>query len=253
MEAAKGREGFPDYFSARSSSYARHRPDYPPALFEWIASQAPGRERAWDCATGNGQAAVALAERFEEVIATDASAQQLEHAFDHPRVRYRLARAEASGVETSSIAAITVAQALHWFDQPAFYEEARRVLVPGGVLVVWCYGLFRATASIDRVLDRFYSDVVGPYWPPDRAAIEARYRDVVLPFEPLAVPELAMEKDWTAADALGYVRTWSATTGFARERGFDPVDDFAPELEREWGGGTRRVRWPLTVLASRAR
>lgn len=248
-----GAPGFQDHFSERAASYARHRPDYPRALFEWIASLSPRRDLAWDCATGNGQAALALAEHFEEVVATDASSLQLEQAFAHPRVRYRLARAEASGLAEHGVAAITVAQALHWLDQPAFHAEVRRVIAPGGVLVVWCYGLFRTSAPVNRVLERFYSEVVGPYWPPDRKAIEERYRDVVLPFDPVEAPDFAMEKAWSAEDALGYVRTWSATSGFVRARGFDPVVELAPELASAWGAGRRRVRWPLTVLASRCR
>ncbi len=251
MSSERQGRSFQDHFSGRAASYARHRPDYPRELFAWIASLAPGRQCAWDCATGNGQAAVALAEHFEEVVATDASSSQLENAFAHPRVSYRVARAEESGLEPGSVAAITVAQALHWFDQPAFFAEAQRVIAPRGVLVVWCYGLFRASEEVDRVLERFYSEAVGPYWPPDRRAIEERYRDVVLPFEPLAAPDFAMEKEWSVSDALGYVRTWSATAGFVRARGFDPVEELAPELASAWGPGMRRVAWPLAVLASR--
>ena len=49
-------------------------------LFTYLASLCPAHDLAWDCATGNGQAAVALAPHFEQVIATDASAQQIDQA-----------------------------------------------------------------------------------------------------------------------------------------------------------------------------
>ena len=61
---------FHDYFSDHSKLYASARPTYPEELFGFVASIAPARERVWDCATGNGQAAVGLARYFAEVEAT---------------------------------------------------------------------------------------------------------------------------------------------------------------------------------------
>ncbi len=159
---------FADHFSAASADYARYRPDYPDRLFAYLADRAPGRRRAWDCATGNGQAARGLARHFAEVIATDASAQQIASAPPHRRVSYRVAPAEDSGLPDESVELITVAQALHWFDRPRFWPEARRVLVPRGVIAVWCYDLLSIDAEVDAVVGRLYRDVVGPYWPPER-------------------------------------------------------------------------------------
>jgi methylase of polypeptide subunit release factors len=67
-------------FSDRADLYAAARPRYPSALFAFIASLADEKQRAWDCGTGSGQAAVALAEHFSEVYATDPSPQQIEKA-----------------------------------------------------------------------------------------------------------------------------------------------------------------------------
>ena len=119
---------FPDHFSGVAGAYAEFRPRYPDALFDWLAEAAPSRELAWDCATGNGQAAVALARVFTRVVATDASAEQVQAATPHPRVEYRVGPAEESGLTSDSADAVTVAQALHWFDRPSFYAEASRVL-----------------------------------------------------------------------------------------------------------------------------
>jgi len=243
--------GFKDHFSAHADAYARYRPDYPPALFAWLAEIAPARERAWDCATGSGQAAVALAEHFAEVVATDASEKQIRSAFPHPRIAYRVAPAEASGIERASVDAITVAQAVHWFDIPAFYREAERVLKPGGVLAVWAYAVFASTPEIDRVVDHLYRDVVGPFWPPDRGMIERGYEEVVLPFDHVDAPPFAMEKPWTAEDALGYLGTWSATRGFIEAHGYDPVATIRDDLVRAWGGGAVTVRWPLYLKVAR--
>lgn len=243
---------FKDHFSGHADRYARYRPDYPDALFRWLADAAPARERAWDCATGNGQAAVALAEHFAEVAATDASAEQVRSAFPHPRVAYRVAPAEASGLADASVDLVTVAQALHWFDAPAFFAEARRVLRPGGVLAVWAYEVFRVSPNVDAVVDHLYRDVVGPYWPPERKAIEEGYRGYTLPFEPVAAPPFEMEKRWTAEEVFGYLRTWSAVAKFIGANGFGPVERIAPELAAAWGGGAREVRWPLVLLVGRA-
>lgn len=127
---------FQDLFSGVASLYTRFRPRYPSALFEYLASVTPKKDVVWDCATGTGQAAVELAQHFEQVIATDASAEQIANAEQHPRVQYRVSTAEMSGLDSGSIDLITVAQALHWFDLPAFYAEAQRVLKPDGLLAV---------------------------------------------------------------------------------------------------------------------
>src|SRR5438309_10549779 len=80
---------FKDHFSAHAAEYAKFRPHYPDELFEHLASISPRHELAWDCATGNGQAAVGLARHFEKVIATDASAQQIESVEPDKRISYR--------------------------------------------------------------------------------------------------------------------------------------------------------------------
>lgn len=245
---------FSDHFSGVAGPYAEFRPRYPEALFDWLADLAPGRDLAWDCATGSGQAALALARRFERVVATDASAEQIAAAPRHPQVDYRVARAESSGLAPASIDLITVAQALHWFDRPAFYGEAARVLQRDGVLAVWTYGHPRLDhPGADAVFREFYSGPVGPYWPPERALVDAGYRTIEFPFPEVDPPNLEMETHWPLAALLGYVATWSATTRFRRSRGLDPVPALGETLARAWGdpAESRRVRWPLAIRAGR--
>jgi len=124
-------------FAAVSKEYAKFRPRYPRAIFEWIASLVDRHDLAWDCATGNGQAATGLADDFAHVEATDASPDQLRHAAAHPRIKYRQAAADDSGLEPGSADVVTVAQALHWLPLEAFYEEVRRVTRRGGALVAF--------------------------------------------------------------------------------------------------------------------
>ncbi len=245
---------FQDHFSAKSDAYARYRPDYPAELFAWLRSLVTAPRRAWDCATGNGQAALGLASHFDEVIATDASARQLAQATPHPRVRYAVATAEESGLESSSVDLVTVAQAAHWFDLDRFYAEARRVLRADGALVLWSYSVCTVNAEIDRVIAHFYVDVVGPYWPPDRAAVDDHYRSLPFAFRELeTTPAVWMEKSWSLDDLLGYLGTWSASQGYVRARGEDPLPALRLRLEPSWGepAARRAVRWPVHIRAGR--
>ena len=175
-----------DHFSRLAPAYASARPGYPEALFDYLASLPPRTSLAWDCAAGTGQASIPLASRFEQVIATDISVAMLSHASPHPRVEYRAAPAEGSGLADGTVDLVTVAQALHWLDLDGFYAEVKRVLAMGGVLAVWTYGRQELGDSmLDEVLDRFYREVIGPYWPAGRCHVEAGYRTLAFPFAEL--------------------------------------------------------------------
>ncbi len=220
-------------------------------MFEFLASAATERAVAWDCATGNGQAAVALTDHFSTVIATDASAAQIDAALQHPRVSYRVASAERSGLADKSVDIITVGQAVHWFDQATFFDEARRVLQSSGVLAIWCYETCHVGGRCDAVIDELYRGIVGEFWPPERVQIERRYGDLRMPGAPIAAPDIAMSLQWTAADMLGYLRTWSACKRYETANGSDPVAQIQDSLLREWGNEKRTVHWPMNIKASR--
>lgn len=246
---------FTDHFSGAAAEYARFRPRYPAALFSYLASLVPREAVAWDCATGSGQAAVALAAHLSRVIATDASAEQIAHAEHHPRVEYRVAAADRSGLEAASVELVTVAQALHWFDLPAFYAEAQRVLRPGGVLAVWCYGhMALPNAALQNVLDHFYSVTVGPYWPPERTLVEAGYGSLHFPFDDVASPAFVMEMQTSLDGLLGYLGTWSATQRYIQATGHDPVPELGREVAKHWGDPQAQgvVRWPLSLRVGRS-
>ncbi|BCR03448.1 methyltransferase [Desulfuromonas versatilis] len=240
---------FKDHFSAQAGHYSKFRPHYPRTLFEFLASLAPARSRAWDCGTGSGQAAIGLAEFFSEVIATDASEKQIANAHTHPGVRYRVAPAEASGLETASVDLVTVAQALHWFDLDKFYAEVRRVLRSGGILAAWTYDLFGITPQVDAVVHHYYREIVGPYWPTERKWVEQQYRTIPFPFEERPAPTFNLTAEWELTDLLGMLRTWSATRICLETTGSDPVLLIEESLARAWGEPTtsRSVVWPLSL------
>lgn len=241
----------PDHFSAQASAYARCRPHYPAALFEYLAAVSPGRDAALDVGTGSGQAALALAGHFGHVRATDRSIAQLACAPAHPRIEYVEEAAEEIGTPPASFDLVTVAQAAHWFDLSAFYGEVRRVLRPGGVIALWTYGLFEAGSAVDAIVGDFYRNVVGPYWPRERYHVEDGYRSLPFPFTVLAAPAFRIETSWTAEAGLGYLGTWSAVLEYRRVRGKDPLGLVAPVLRAAWGQQRRRVTWPLYLRAGR--
>jgi SAM-dependent methyltransferase len=243
-------KAFSDHFAPVAASYADFRPSYPGTLFAWLAARVPQHDLAWDCAAGSGQATVDLAAYFRLVVATDASQAQISLAIPQPGIEYRVAPAETSGLPDHSVDLITVAQALHWFDLARFYAEVRRVLRPAGLLAVWTYGVLAVEGeAVDSLLQRFYHATVGPYWPPERAHVEAGYRTLPFPFAEITTPRFCMEASWTLPQLLGYLRSWSATGRFIAANAYDPVEVLAGQLAPHWGDRQqpRRVTWPLSL------
>jgi len=243
---------FQDHFSARAAAYAAYRPQYPRMLFEYVAGLVPRRTLAWDCATGNGQAAVGLASYFTCVVATDASAAQIAHASPNPRIDYRVAPADASGLADASVDLITVAQALHWFELDGFYAEVRRVLARDGAIAVWTYDDCRVDdPALDQIVSRFNNEVVRSYWPPERALVGSGYRSLPFPFREVVSPSFTLRCDWTLAELVGYLRTWSATARFVATQGYDPVIDVEAALRAGWGTASarHRISWPVMMRA----
>lgn len=237
---------FADHFSGQAAAYARHRPAYPPSLFEMLAEACPRRELAWDAGTGNGQAALGLAAHFSHVRATDPSADQLAHAPAHPRVSWRVGAEDGSGLERDSADLVTAAQAAHWFHADRFHAEAARVLRPGGLLAIWGYGLPSVDPAVDALLMEFYDGVLGAWWPPERRHIDSGYRELAFPWAELPVPELAMTATRTGRDYLGFLETWSALARCREATLSDPLATFTLEMARIWPPEEPRdVRWPL--------
>ncbi len=239
-----------DHFTAVAKQYVLSRPTYPPELFAWLAQASSGRDLVWDVGAGNGQASVALAAHFAKVSATDLSEAQIAQAMPHPRIEYRAAPADRSGLPDASADLVTVAQALHWFDLDAFYAEVRRVLKPGGLLAAWTYGVLHVEGeAVEARVSHFYHRVVGPYWPAERRHVESAYAELPFPFVEVASPAFAIRLSWTLDDLLGYCRSWSATSRCQSATGSDPVVALEAELTPVWGERTQRrqVTWPIAM------
>ena len=244
---------FRDHFSKQARDYARYRPGYPDALFDFLAEQAPARELAWDCGTGSGQAAIQLARRFKRVIATDASPEQIEHALPHAGVEYRVEPAEHTSLESGSVDLVTVGVAVHWFEFEPFYAEVRRVAKPGGLLAVWTYHLPETCPAVDRVVEKYYFEVLRGYWPERIRYLDQRYRTLPFPFKELQAPDFFIEMDWDLHDLLGFLGSWSATRRYLEKKGAGALDESWREFEAAWGqpDEKRLVRWPLHVRVGR--
>lgn len=255
---------FKDLFSSNSKEYASSRPRYPRSLFEFLVELVQYRNLAWDCATGNGQAAVFLSEYFEQVIASDASKEQIENAQPRNNIRYEVFPAERTTLANNSVDLITIAQALHWFDLDDFYKEAKRVLRKdddrggnggGGVVAAWAYGVHSISAEIDNITRLLYEDILGSYWPKERKIVENKYQDIPFPFQKIDTPVFQIELDWTMSELVGYLYTWSSVQKFIGRNNSDPIKQVYDDLAAAWGDKNtwhkRRVVWPIYMRVGR--
>ena len=244
---------FKDHFSVTATGYAAHRPVYPRAVAEALAARSPGRSLVWDAGCGSGQLSVVLAEGFDQVVATDASAAQIAEAVPHPRVRYAVAPAEVSGLADGSVDCAVAAQAAHWFDLDAYYREVRRVARPGGLLALVTYAVMEVDLQIEKLVEQFYWHTLEGHWAPERKLVEEGYRSLLFPFEPVEAPALALEHRWNADQMLGYVGTWSAVQSLKKAGRAKDLERFGQALRAAWGDPAqeRVVRWPLSLRLGR--
>lgn len=236
---------FKDYFSENAEGYVKARFTYPPEVFTWLAEIAPHRQIAWDCGTGNGQAAIGLANHFERVLATDASAQQIAYAIPHAQIEYHVARERHCHLAEGSVALVTAFSAVHWFDQPAFFAEAQRVLGHKGICAIWCPSMPRVTTPINAILDSFHQETLAPWWPPERVQVDTCYQQIEFPFIELNLPDFCVDKHWTLARYAEFLRSWSGVRRYQAALGHDPIEPLIEQMQPLWGDDIRRVTWHL--------
>ncbi|MFM9836935.1 MAG: class I SAM-dependent methyltransferase [Cyclobacteriaceae bacterium] len=232
-------------FSQHSKEYAAFRPTYPKELYDFILRHVKNFDVAWDCATGNGQAAKELALRFKQVQATDISAKQIENATKRNNIFYSVGQAEKALFADNSFDLITVAQAIHWINFDLFYPEVVRVAKPNAVLAVWGYSLLSIDPIIDEVLTDFYVHVLGPYWDKERRFIDEKYQTIPFPFAEIKSPSFEMNFEWTLAELAGYINTWSAVQKFIQLNQSNPVDELINSIQPHWESERKLVTFPL--------
>jgi SAM-dependent methyltransferase len=245
---------FEDHFSGHSKQYAQHRPQYPGDVYAYLASIAPGRSLAWDCGTGSGQAALGLAAYFDHVHATDASAEQISHAYPHEKVRYHAEPAEHVSLSDFSTDLVTVAVAIHWFNFDEFYREVKRVLKPNGILAAWTYHLPEISPEVDPLVSHYYAGILKDFWPERIRYLEERYKTIPFPFEEIIPPPFVMEIHWNLLQLTGFLNSWSATQRYKAQKGHHPLEDLWDQLLAAWGDENekRLIRWPLHFRIGRS-
>jgi ubiquinone/menaquinone biosynthesis C-methylase UbiE len=246
---------FEDHFSKHSQQYAQYRPHYPDEIYAYLASIAPGRSLAWDCGTGNGQAARGLAKHFDRIHATDASAEQIALAYPHDKVEYHVEPAEHVSLQDASVDLVTVAVAIHWFPFDEFYREVKRVLKPDGVLAAWTYSFPEISSQVDPLIDQYYYEILAGYWPERIHYLEERYETIPFPFEEIASPPFVMEASWNLDQFAGFLDSWSAAQRYKAQKGHHPLEALWHKLVPAWGDEKelRRIRWPLHFRIGRNR
>jgi SAM-dependent methyltransferase len=240
-------------FAAEAADYAHLRPTYPDDLFEFLATVVLSRDVAWDCATGNGQAARHLSRYFERVKATDESAEMIAQATPDPKITYRVAKAEHSGIEDHSVDLVTVAAAIHWFDLDKFYAEVRRVVKPGGAIAAWTYYTPVFDDTIDAIIRHLAHDVLGPFWDQRLHYVVDEFHDLPFPFEPMEAPPFQTDMKWDMQDLLGYFETWSSSIKYREANHEPPTRLIEDDLARAWGDPhqKRDLHFPLYMRLGR--
>ena len=236
-----------DNFSSQSASYGKYRPDYPPELYDCIFRHVNNFDHAWDCATGNGQAAKQLATVFNRVEATDISFRQLENAHQASNIHYQTCPAESTTFNDNQFDLVTVAQALHWFDFDRCFKEVKRVLKPSGVLAVWTYGLLTISPEIDALITDFYRNTIGPYWDGERKHVDNQYQEIDFPFQHVLKNSLFIYKNWSLSTLAGYIQTWSSVEKYRKISGKNPVTNLQSRLSQVWTESKSRITFPITL------
>lgn len=240
-----------DLFSGHAKDYAAFRPVYPKTLYDFIYQFVEQFDKAWDGGTGNGQVARVLAESFTKVHATDISIQQIENAFTAPNIQYHLAGVEQTDFSNDSFDLITIGQAIHWFDRDQFYKEVNRVGKHRGIIAAFGYNPVRFSPAFDEALNRFYYDVIYPYWDKARKVVEDQYQSISFPFEEMEAPEFKIRLDWSIQDLQGYINTWSAVQAFINKNGYNPVDEFVEGVKPLWTKESESVYFPVFLRIGR--
>lgn len=245
--------GNADSFGAQAKTYVAARPTYPADLFDWIARTAPDLGLVWDVGTGSGQAAASLAARFRAVRATDADSAQIAAAPPCSNVTYEVAPAHISNLPNSSVDAVTVGTALHWFDFERFWPEVRRVCRPNALFTAWSYVWAEADEDVRRLLIDPQMAVIVSYWSDRNKLSWEGYppEQTQCPFEQIDVPAFACTLRWRPCDLAAFIRSWSAHYRARQDGHAEALGRIEAEALARLPDEVGTVRLPLVTFAAR--
>lgn len=196
---------FSSYNQEQGKAYAAARPDYHPALYQFILDQHTAtkgqHDTLLDVGTGPGNVARSLGVHFAHVIGLDPSEGMVSTAralggttSTSEPIRFELSTAEDLGtnlsqpIQDASVDLITAGNAAHWFDMPHFWSTAARVLKPGGSVILWTSGQTGIhpsvpnSAAIQAEMDRIEEEYLQPFFVQGNWLTRNRYRDLPLPW-----------------------------------------------------------------------
>jgi hypothetical protein len=242
-----------DLFSTQSKAYAQFRPSYPKELFDYILQFVEERKCAWDCATGNGQAAKVLAGYFEKIEASDISESQINNAVRKLNIDYHICPAEQTPFADNSFDLITVAQAYHWINWKKFHDEAIRVGKNNSVIAIWGYNNFSTDdEKLNQLLHHFYYDIIFSYWDAERRHVENNYNSVDFDFDLLPSKSFGTDLAYTKEHLIGYLQSWSAVQNYIKANNSSPIDLIINDLNSIWKEGeTKKVHFPIFLKIGR--
>jgi len=198
-----------------AAAYERGRPEYLGEAVAWAAERTglPTDGRALDLAAGTGRLTRALVPLAGRVVAVEPGADmRAELAKQHPEVEVIDGTAEAIPVADSTIDAVFVGDAFHWFDGERALAEIQRVLAgPGGVAVLWNFpamgekmqpwvdALNEALAGYRERVSHSHAGMRGWRDHFERAGW----------LEPLEHRSFVDEGAWTSEDVRAFASSWS--------------------------------------------
>ncbi|KYQ90596.1 putative SAM dependent methyltransferase [Tieghemostelium lacteum] len=250
---------FKDYFGGVGDKYRDFRPSYPEELYDIIKKTAGNQTKlAVDVGCGNGQATVELAKFFDKVIGIDPSEGQIKNAIKRDNIEYLVSPAEEIKLPEKSIDMITVAQAVHWFNLPLFYDLTKKLLKKDGHLVIFGYGLMDITNNqeANKLHWKFYQTLGDEYWPPQRKYLDDKYVDIKPTYENTKRQDIFFDKTLTIGSLMGYYSTWSGYNQYLKVNPNstllkDHIDSILKSYNTTSMDTVVEVKFPLYLIISK--